>query len=182
MLDLETYGNTPGSMILSIGAIAFDYMEGRTASDGLYVVVNGGGKDFGLHRDQGTVDWWKRQGTEARQVIELAKRAETSTPLPQALDALDAYVAEHGGADCQVWGCGSDFDNALIRSAYRAVDPLREPRWAFWNNRCYRTLKSFFPQVPIDRRGGTHHNALDDARSQADHAIALLRRAYAVKS
>jgi exodeoxyribonuclease VIII len=44
--------------------------------------------------------------------------------------------------------------------------------WEFWKDRCYRTIKNCYPDVPFDRRG-THHNALDDARSQALHLIAI---------
>ena len=176
MLDLETYGNTPGSMILSIGAQAFDWRSGTLVDDGMYEIVHKGGKDYGLHRDEGTVEWWKKQGAEARQVIDQAKTG--GKPLPDALTALDFYVRKFDVANVCVWGCGSDFDNALIRSAYRAVDPNREPAWLFWNNRCYRTLKSFFPHIRIERDGMVHHNALDDARAQAQHAMKLLQVAY----
>jgi len=173
MLDLETYGNTPGSMILSIGAAAFDDYTGEIDA-GFYTVVFEGGKDFGLHRDEGTVDWWKKQSDGARQVLKDCRQPDAPR-LPAALDMLDDYVRRFGGRDAQVWGCGSDFDNALVRSAYRAVDVAREPAWMFWNNRCYRTLKSLYGASAIDRRGGTHHNALDDARAQAEHCIRLLQ-------
>lgn len=173
MLDLETYGNTPGSMILSIGACAFDEYTGKI-DEGFYTVVLDGGKAFGLHRDEGTVDWWKKQSENARQVLKDCRWPD-APPLPKALDLLDAYVRRFGGKDALVWGCGSDFDNALIRAAYRAVDVNREPVWAFWNNRCYRTLKSLFGAGAINRRGGTHHNALDDAKAQAEHCYRLLK-------
>jgi hypothetical protein len=46
--------------------------------------------------------------------------------------------------------------------------------WKYWRNRCYRTLKNLHPEVPIERTG-IYHRALDDARSQAVHAMQLLR-------
>ena len=175
MLDLETYGNTPGCMVLSIGACAFDPYTGAI-DEGFYTVVRDGGKAYGLHRDESTVTWWKGQSAEARTVIGLC-RSTDAPDLSQALDALDEYVSRFGGRDCRVWGCGSDFDNAFIRAAYRAVDVEREPVWAFWNNRCYRTLKSF-SVMEIVRREGTHHNALDDAKSQAEHAGRIMRKLF----
>lgn len=45
--------------------------------------------------------------------------------------------------------------------------------WPHWNDRCYRTLKAMRPDVKMERTG-THHNAVDDATSQARHALALL--------
>jgi exodeoxyribonuclease VIII len=45
--------------------------------------------------------------------------------------------------------------------------------WRHWNDRCYRTVKSLYPDVKLERVG-THHNAVDDAESQARHLIAML--------
>jgi exodeoxyribonuclease VIII len=72
-----------------------------------------------------------------------------------------------------VWGNGASFDNAILAQCYRAVG--MDFPWKFWNDRCYRTLKNLVLDVPFERTG-THHNALDDARSQAIHASAILRR------
>jgi len=49
-----------------------------------------------------------------------------------------------------------------------------ERPWYFWNDRCYRTMKSLYPQIPMER-DGVHHNALDDAISQARHLMAILK-------
>jgi hypothetical protein len=76
---------------------------------------------------------------------------------------VDSPVAE-------IWGNGASFDNAILAEAY---DCARIDRpWKYWNDRCYRTMKNQFPLVPF-RRSGTHHNALDDARSQAEHLMEI---------
>ncbi|MHB0978446.1 MAG: 3'-5' exoribonuclease domain-containing protein [Minisyncoccota bacterium] len=59
-----------------------------------------------------------------------------------------------------------------MQYAYHALD-MKQP-WKFWNNRCYRTLKNMFPEVPFVRIG-IAHDALDDAKSQAEHAVAILK-------
>ena len=41
----------------------------------------------------------------------------------------------------------------------------------------YRTLKNLLPYIEMERVG-EHHNALDDAKSQALHAIKLLKELH----
>lgn len=165
MLDLETFGNRPGSVIVSIGAVKMDLARGHVG-DGFYRVIDpADAQSFGLTIDAATVAWWLGQSDAARLAI--------SAPggwvkLPCALGGFREFI----GDDCRVWGNGADFDNALLAGAYHACgSPLP---WRHWNNRCYRTLKSLFPAVKIER-AGTHHNALDDAISQADHLIRIMK-------
>lgn len=70
----------------------------------------------------------------------------------------------------RVWGNGSDFDNVILRNAYAAIGSTYP--WRYNDNMCYRTIKNLAPDVKMARQG-VHHNALDDARSQALHLIAI---------
>jgi len=74
-------------------------------------------------------------------------------------------------AGATLWGNGSTFDNVILSNAYRAIG-VKQP-WDFWNDRCYRTLKSLYPHVKLER-SGVAHNALDDAKSQAMHAVRII--------
>ena len=62
-------------------------------------------------------------------------------------------------------------DNVILRSAYQRR--RIEPPWLWWNDRCYRTVKALHRDVPFERLG-THHKAIDDAISQAQHLIRML--------
>lgn len=73
--------------------------------------------------------------------------------------------------EIRVWGNGAAFDNVILASAYRRV--TAGTPWQYWNDRCYRTVKALHPDVPMQRTGD-HHNALDDAISQAHQLIAML--------
>lgn len=66
----------------------------------------------------------------------------------------------------KMWGNGAAFDNAILANAYRAAG-IKQP-WELWNDRCYRTICAYYPGCPRNQPG-TPHNALDDARSQAEH-------------
>lgn len=161
MLDLETLGQTPGSVIVAIGAVKFG--GGEILGDFYLRVDAQSCVDAGLWLDVSTVLWWFKQGDAAR--LELTR---PGTPLHSALERFTEWVGE---GDAEVWGNGASFDNALLTAAYDAAR-MRRP-WTNFNDRCYRTVKAMFPDIPL-ARAGTHHNALDDARSQAVHLMELL--------
>ena len=171
MVDLETLGRRPGCAVLSIGAVAFDPKACKLGEEFYVVVSIESCRGAGLHVDPETLTWWEGQSDEAREVIKLAGHVNTET-LSAALMMLAEYLAKFGN-NVRVWGNGSDFDNAILAVCYGQLG-LELP-WEFWNNRCYRTLKSLRPGVRMVKREGVRHNALDDARSQALHAIELLR-------
>ena len=166
MLDLETMGTRPGSVIVSVGAIEFDPQSARLGRTFYQTCSIKSAVDVGLAMDPETVAWWLDQNDNAR-----AELVKAKGDLKSVLTAFTHWLY-HGGPDVRLWGNGADFDNALLAEAYRRVNnPIP---WKFWNNRCYRTMKSLFPNVKLVREG-THHNALDDAIHQAKHLQLIMR-------
>ena len=166
MLDLETLGTSPGSVILSIGAVYFD--SGGLGDTFSCIIDRKTSLDVGLTTDFDTLLWWKNQSPEARKVLE-----DGGLPLPIALRSFNDFLAM-GGEDVRVWGNGSDFDNVLLIAAFKAAGITLG--WKFRNNRCFRTIKNL-TKVPEPVRAGTYHNALDDAKHQARWAIIILKSA-----
>jgi hypothetical protein len=160
MLDLETLGQAPGSVIVAIGAVKFG--DGATHAEFYQRVDPQSCVNLGMKIDAPTVLWWLGQPDAARQ--EIIKSGSNLT------DALMAFADWVGDADAEVWGNGAGFDNVLLADAYDRAHFVRP--WKFWNDRCYRTVKGMYPHVAMDRRG-THHNALDDAKSQAMHLLRM---------
>ena len=162
MVDLETLGNGNDAVIISIGAVAFDVDAGL--GDEFYMNVDPQScVDAGLKMDVSTVMWWMQQSDEARAAFETKG---------QPLELVLATFSEWFPEGATLWGNGATFDNVILGSAYRAIG-VKQP-WEFWNDRCYRTLKNLWPDSKLARIGA-HHNALDDARSQAAHAAVLLK-------
>jgi len=158
MVDLETLGNKPGAVIVSIGAVKF----GAGAMEEFYRRIDARScVQVGLTMDVETVLWWLKQSSEARSEL-----TQNGDPLEVVLGEFSQWVAD----PVELWGNGAAFDNAILAAAYDQVG-LSRP-WKFWNDRCYRTIKALHPEIPI-RRSGCHHNALDDARSQAEHLLAI---------
>lgn len=168
MLDLETMGNDSDAAIVAIGAVAFEEDVGLQSA--FYTAVKLESSVYhGLAISPSTVLWWLEQSKEARQAL----TSPEAMDLRDALGAFSRFVSENGGDKAQVWGNGAAFDNVIIRNAYKAVK-LDVP-WPFWNDRCYRTLRALNTSVKVPDRGGVHHNALDDAKYQAECAMLYLK-------
>jgi hypothetical protein len=167
MVDTETLGTYFDSVICSIGAVKFD-VEGNVDQnfiDEFYVTIDAKDSvDHGLRIEQSTLDWWALQDQEAFKALR-----KNNIPLK---DALVKFTEWFGSKSMPTWSCGSDFDNVLLESAYRAVN-LKRP-FTPWDSRCYRTMKNIFPIKP-PKREGTHHNSLDDAKFQARHLLTIFK-------
>lgn len=169
MNDLETLGVNSRAPILSIGAVAMDE-ENDKLGDTFYRVVDVQScLRNGAVVDGDTFYWWLKQSESARMAL-----TRNAVHINTALLDFNTYLRHQHekGKTIRVWGNGAAFDNAILWSAYRAAGI--EPYWPFPNDRCYRTLKNEYPQIELVR-SGTHHNALDDALSQADHWLAIRR-------
>ena len=171
MVDLETMGSGPTAAIVSIGCVPFDRESLTVGLDEFYTVVDlESSLKAGLTAESSTILWWMMQSEEARTELFSRRRAQ----LYEALSALRYWMAGLVPAknDRKVWGNGAAFDNVILSSAYKAVG-LETP-WNFWNDRCFRTMKNEFADVPLPDRSGLHHKAVDDARYQAECLVEIL--------
>lgn len=157
MIDLETMGNTPDAPIVAIGACRFDALH--VSDDTFYRKVSlQSAVESGAKIDSSTVIWWMQQNDAARREV-----ISGDDDLWSVLCEFTAWIKS--GDISGVWGNGAAFDNVILAQTYRRFG--QEAPWPFWLDRCYRTIKSL-SDVPLVREG-THHNALDDALSQASH-------------
>ncbi len=171
MHDLETLGTRPGCSILSIGAVPFDRKTGVVHEEmGFYtVILRDSCRAYGLREDSSTLEWWGKQSPEARKVLEDAENPDKAHSLPRALELFNIWLAKLDvPSGIRLWGNGSDFDNVILLAAYDACGIKQN--WGLYNNRCYRTRAAEALHIKRERTG-THHNALDDAITQARHMI-----------
>lgn len=166
MLDLETMGNGPDAAIMAIGAVLFDPIHGTKGANYYAVIDLQSSVNTGGVIDASTVMWWLAQTADARLAL---VEADTTLHLSAALADFADWIDIHSDRRrVRMWGNGAAFDNVILASAYRRAG-IPQP-WRYSNDRCYRTIKAEHPDVPLQREG-THHNAIDDARSQAQHLI-----------
>ena len=158
MLDLETFGTDDNAVIVAIGAVLFDFENDQVFETWYQVVDARSCVAVGLTMTPETVLWWLKQSDDARSMF-----ATQGMDIKTSLKLFDAWIKEHDPVG--VWGNGSDFDNVLIKNAYKAVGkPLP---WKYYKNRCFRTMKDLF-KVEV-KRDGIHHNAMHDAVHQMKH-------------
>jgi hypothetical protein len=164
MVDIETLGTEPGCAILSIAAVPFNL---QYDVEPFYARVHKGSCiEKGFFVDDDTVAWWNKQSIAAQE-----EAFSGQTNIEDALEDLSAYI-ETLGKSVNMWGNGASFDVPILEAAYKFC--CQKPRWAYYNSMCYRTLKKLYPQVPyLPPR--IKHNALHDARAQADHAQRIFK-------
>lgn len=164
MLDLETFGNKPGSAIVSIGAVQFDINTGKLGKE-FYVNVNPSSSlYYGGTVDGSTLMWWMDQSDESRKAL-----MKGQVPLKLALEKFTEFY-KSCGKGIRVWGNGSVFDNVILSSAYNAT-MMRKP-WPYNADCDMRTIVAvgggiLGVKITDYKRVGIHHNALDDAKFQA---------------
>ena len=174
MIDIETLGKTPGSAILSIGAIAFDIETGcpidRKYIDFYYVVSLDSCLRAGLKVDASTILWWMdNDQQEARDDImkDMVDENNVST-IEVALTDLGGYIELHTEEhDKMIWANPPTFDLMILESAYDLFN-INVP-WKHYEMMDLRTLKKFYtgPKPKFDIGEGVKHNALYDAKLQA---------------
>ena len=167
MVDLETLDNVASSKILSIGAVVFN-SEGTFLSTFYRNINIDGQEDRSISHD--TLLWWFKQSDAARSAF--TAPTASKHPLLATLTAFNQVVSPH--KNIKLWSNGANFDLPILAHAMRQKGI--QPAWAFWDERCFRTMKAQYKQaVPEAKREGDYHNALDDAKHQAHHLIAIHR-------
>lgn len=169
MVDIESLGNQPGGVILSVGWVRFSIEGGadiETAKERRISVRSC--FESGLAVDHSTIEWWLSQPG-----LPWSANAK-SVDLAQALLDLNEDVT---GSD-QLWAKPPSYDIAAIRHAMSLVGIV--PKWSFRSELCLRTMLRLLSStdelvVPI-RDESLKHSAMFDAIQQADLCAAALRR------
>lgn len=158
MIDLETLGTKTNSVILSIGAVAFDE---NGIHDEFYCNVDlEGSLKHGFDIDADTLYWWLKQDKSAGEILSSNRESIVAAMFDINLFIANNYVDE-------VWANSPSFDLVMLKNAMEKVN--KNPAWDFWVERDFRTFlsltgaKRVYPDVA--------HNALEDARAQAQTLI-----------
>ena len=157
MLDLETFGTKPGSVIRSIGAVQFDPRTG-IGKEFYKNITEDDQVAYGATKDPDTVAWWSKQSQESQDAF-----SDDQVSLKMAVNGFANFFKDNRLRF--VWAQGSAFDCTLWEHTCSFVE-VKAP-WQFWNTRDTRTAYQMtgFNTKSISRQG-TYHNALDDAKHQ----------------
>ena len=166
MLDLETLGTRPGCVIAQIAAVIFD-VDGLQDDFAVRIDIEDAQR-AGLVIEADTVRWWltHESAQGARGLFEVVGAVPLQTALAQLADWLRPL------APCAIWCKGASFDFAILAEAYKRVGLARP--WQYRDERCLRTLTALAPDVLLPKPTQAH-DALEDARAQAEQAARILR-------
>lgn len=168
VVDTETLGTKPGCIVLSIGAASFQL----SSNDHKYfhdTINKTSCKDEGLVAEPETVKWWEEQSAAARN----ATMYGTSTLLDALIRFSDFIQSFPSKEVFCIWGNSPSFDLSILRYCYEDVFGMQTP-WDFRQERCFRTVKSLVPSVPVPPFEGIKHTAMADAMHEARHLKEIL--------
>lgn len=173
MIDLETWGNDPGSSIASIGAVAFDPWGRVETTAGFYFTIDRKScKAIGLVENPGTVKWWD----DPKRAVARAALDIDPQPIVQVLNAFSDFYRSHASVEAEtdcLWSNGPSYDETILGAAYRAAGLT--PPWRYNAGRDCRVTFDIFG-VRLQHTEGVFHHALDDAREQAALVQDVYRR------
>lgn len=189
MLDLETLDNKINSVILSIGAIAFDL----SASDDIKIInkfyrnilIEDQIKKYNKTISDATFEWWMKQEPEVQDSL-TKNRVGYECALYDFLEFTSKYNLQ------EVWCQGIDFDIPIIERAISDIASIRDDDgflyayienmggtqfklWHYSSVRDLRTLASIFPTATSANTNKLKHNALADAEYQLENLSNILK-------
>lgn len=170
MVDNETLAVTADAVIISIGAVKFDIETDRIDPEGFYRSISIE-SNLVFHRriSEDTLMWWMKQAPAAQAVFHEAKSS-----LEDVLVEFKDWLGPKRNA---MWSNGADFDLPMLAHAYSQIGVALP--WAFWDNRCFRSLKNLPGAKDIRLPApGVKHNALSDALQQAQSAQLIYKTLF----
>lgn len=157
MIDIETLGNGPTSVIKSIGVVQFD-LDSGVGEKAEYVVNIDSCLKAGLTVDGSTIEWWMSQSDKARAVFD-----QTGEDLREVLWKLHDFIKTNAESPI-MWCNGANFDFPILDNAFRACE-VPSP-WPYYATRDYRTIKAITPKH-LRVEPEVAHSAVADALAQA---------------
>ena len=138
MLDIETLNNTQSSVIVSIGAVVFDFEKEGTEQEFYQRIDIDSCLDVGLTVSGGTIQWWLKQNEEARFAI-----GKDAAPIKLALINFCQFLnsVNVDNTKYNIWGNPASFDIGIVSNAFDKCQ-IKIP-WHYRNERDLRTLVAF---------------------------------------
>lgn len=191
IVDTETLGIKPDSVVLSIGATAFSLVPNgsndfqKYIQHGFYAKLNIRDQitTYGRKINEDTVAWWKSQSVEAQNVL---RPSADDMLMSDALNALNAWIKRVQGykwKDSYVWCRGNYFDFPILESMYdQAGIKCGYNTWKIRDVRTYIDILTGDTWGKYEPRNGTPrefiaHDALHDAAMDAYRMVEIFNDA-----
>ena len=164
MVDCESLGTTPDSVVLSVGVVQFD-PYGQLAPFNSYYRELAVGAQPSRKIDPRTLEWWEKQPNKPN--------GEWYPDIVCLGIVSHIQLMTVSNSTPVIWARGTDFDIPLLTNLFAQYD-LAVP-WKYNQVRDLRTISKLFPNI-VPTANNNPHNALSDALCQAEHCGRILRR------
>ena len=159
MIDIETLGTDPDSIILTVGAVKFDPYSLHEPYDKVTWKLDIDAQEaLGRQTSDSTLEWWAKQDPEIR---ERAFSEDGRISIDEFFKEFNRYLTGMKGIWCQ----GPQFDMVMIEDLYR--QKLHHTSWKYWQVKDSRTLFSLMEVDPRKAIQVEAHDAAEDAYWQA---------------
>ena len=176
MIDLETLSLRPTAAIIQIGAVVFDTDTGKL-NKGFEINLKEKARSTNQHVDKDTLEWWTKVDPERAAMYEKIQKTGVKK-LKLALDPFVEWCKKQRFSS--VWANGAAYDIPIIEHALKSTGT--EVPWSYRQIRDMRTLKVLFdPEECCGVDPVKPHDALSDARAQAEYVVKLYENAQAMK-
>lgn len=170
MVDIETLGQNANAAIVSIGAVAFtDDGLDKEFYTNLSISSN---IKAGRTITGETLEWWFNQSSEAKLALVNPEPLKFEDGLAEFKNFVTGTFKLK--KDC-IWANGVSFDLGILRHALKGQGMVVP--WQYWQECCMRSLRAIEKKFNMSwqeckkNTTGVHHNALDDAKLQAQYIV-----------
>ena len=159
MLDIETLGTRPTSVITQIGACYFDRNTGEIGDEFCKNINIGISLMIGLTVDEETINWWRQQRWQTWYV-----------DCEQPFNVLNSFsnFTNRGKKINSVW-CHASFDAPILFHAYSKCD-VPKP----FHYRAIKDIRTLVDLSGLDfrkKKDEKTHNALEDCIYQVKYCV-----------
>lgn len=159
MIDIETLGIEPDTIVLSVGAVKFDaYTQQEPYDRKIWRPSVDEQVAVGRTTSDDTLAWWSKQPED---IQDLAFTEQGRLPVLEMMTEINRYLV---GVD-KIWCQGPQFDMLILENMYKQF--AHHTNWMYWQIQDCRTI---FNMMPVDPRKAIQmnaHSADDDAYWQA---------------
>lgn len=184
MLDTETLGNQPTSVITQIAMVPFSMNpEDEVATPRVYgdtfnryITIDSGLK-AGCTIDGPTIEWWMKQSPEAQKAVFVdSQKISLDRAMHETVKYLSDQISIDGLYDTYLW-CHTSFDYPILKHAAERVGKEIPIHY-----HCLRDLRTLVDLAGIDVQTYINqstliaHDALEDCRFQIRYTVDAWRK------
>lgn len=161
MIDIETLGVKPGSVITEIAIVQFDLRNGEIIKEKELLPDINEQQEAGMRTDWGTLVWHSMQNTGV-----FALRHEQD--VIDVLRELNDFIGKNDDRFF-IWSNSPNFDMVMLQEMFRRCHIKTEPIWRYKQLMDFRTVvflrRLLRPEID-NKNIEVAHSALADCKSQ----------------